>query len=192
MWLVLAILYHVLSRFGYVFGVGTALSRQRFRQEYTRHDGVEPGFARFRRMASIVMNNDGFSFVVLCVASWHTLPPSLRSTAVVALGAVLAIVGLGTKVWAARTLGIAAYYWHNFFAEDDPIYAATPGPYRYIDNPMYTVGYLHTYGLALMCGSLPGVFAAAFDQAAILIFNRVVERPHFQAILARRGSDAHF
>jgi hypothetical protein len=45
---------------------------------------------------------------------------------------------------------------------------------------MYTVGNLHLWGLGLAAASLPAVIAAAFDHAASLIFNRVVEQPHVQ------------
>jgi protein-S-isoprenylcysteine O-methyltransferase Ste14 len=52
------------------------------------------------------------------------------------------------------------------------------GPYRYLRSPMYTVGNLHLWGLALIAASLPAVVASAFDHLAILGFNRVVEQPH--------------
>jgi hypothetical protein len=41
------------------------------------------------------------------------------------------------------------------------------------------VGYLQTYGLALVLRSWPGLIAAAFAQAAILAMYFTVERPHF-------------
>ena len=47
---------------------------------------------------------------------------------------------------------------------------------------MYTVGYLQTYGLALLVGSRFGLITALFDQVAILAFYRLVERPHFTAL----------
>jgi hypothetical protein len=47
---------------------------------------------------------------------------------------------------------------------------------------MYTIGYLQTYGLALMMRSLPGVMAAVFAQAAILAFYFIVEKPHFEKL----------
>ncbi len=52
---------------------------------------------------------------------------------------------------------------------------------------MYTVGYLQVYGLALLAGSLPGLAAALFDQAAILTFYRAVEKPHFDRSVAGAG-----
>src|SRR5437588_10117553 len=47
---------------------------------------------------------------------------------------------------------------------------------------MYTVGYLQTYGVALLVASLPGLVAAVFSQGAIVAFYRLVERPHYQRL----------
>jgi hypothetical protein len=44
------------------------------------------------------------------------------------------------------------------------------------------VGYLQTYGLALISGSLPGLIASVCDQAAILLFHWRVESAHFKRV----------
>jgi hypothetical protein len=41
---------------------------------------------------------------------------------------------------------------------------------------------LQTYGFALITHSLPGLIAAGFAQAAILLFNLLVEKPHFERL----------
>lgn len=181
----LALGYHLFSRLAYVAGVGGMLRRQEREQWFTRDAGVEAGYRRFRRIASIIMNNDGISFVVLALATRHTLVLDLPRAAVIGSGVVLALVGIGVKVWAARRLGSLAYYWYDFFAPDVSIEVNPPGPYRYLKNPMYTVGYLQTYGLALILGSWPALLMSAFDQAAILLFYRVVEKPHFARLIRR-------
>jgi protein-S-isoprenylcysteine O-methyltransferase Ste14 len=170
--------YHLCSRLAYVLYVGSALRSQERNATFTRRWGPERGFRRFRRIAAWVMNNDGVSFAVMCMVSWDTLSVPLPRTALIAAGAGLMVVGGLTKLWAATTLGERAYYWHNFFTtEDAPL--STRGPYRFLKNPMYTVGYLPLYGLALFTMSLPGLLAAVFDQAAILAFHHWVEKPHF-------------
>ena len=170
--------YHLLSRLAYVLYVGYALRSQERSGTFTRRWGPEQGFRRFRRIAAFVMNNDGVSFAILCIVTWDTLSlPVLRSVLIVA-GAFFMVLGGVTKLWAATTLGDRAYYWHNFFTtERAPL--NTRGPYRFLKNPMYTVGYLPLYGLALFTMSLPGLLAAAFDHAAILAFYHGVEKPHF-------------
>jgi protein-S-isoprenylcysteine O-methyltransferase Ste14 len=126
------------------------------------------------------MNNDGVSFVLLCAATRGTYHQAI------ALGVILVGVGVGTKLWARATLGSDAYYWYDFFAPARTELTRR-GPYRWLHNPMYTVGYLQTYGLALIAGSLPGLVASAFDQLAILVFHRLVEHPH---VHARHGAGA--
>jgi protein-S-isoprenylcysteine O-methyltransferase Ste14 len=166
----------------YVLFVGWTLRREERERHYTTRYGPVEGFRLFRRRAAWVMNHDGFAFILLCVVTRNTwtLPFSPLATWVV--GAVLVGLGAGTKIWAARTLGRDAYYWHNFFDPDEAVGPVTSGPYRFISSPMYTIGYLHTYGFALILRSFPGILAAVFSQAAILAFFFIVERPHFHRL----------
>ncbi len=185
----LAVGYQVASRLAYVVGVGIALTLQDRRQIFTRKDGVEAGFRRFRRLAALVMNNDVVSLIVLCVVTRDTIAAGPSAAVWRATGALFVIVGLWVKFAAARQLGAPSYYWHNFFAPDQAPPPCPAGPYRYLKNPMYTVGYLPAYGFALVCGSWLGLLAAAFDQVAILTFYYWVEKPHFELLTngARRG-----
>ena len=182
MWDRLSFGYHLASRLAYVIGVGVALKKQQRHQFFTRRDGNERGFRRFRRIAATLMNNDGVSFVILCVLTQETMRPAAAPNLLLVGGAFLVAVGVSTKLWAAQALGSASYYWHNFFARGGPTAPHPAGPYRFLRNPMYTVGYLQAYGLALILSSAPGLIAAAFDQAAILAFYYLVEKPHFDLI----------
>lgn len=174
--------YAILSRMAYVLFVGGVLRREDRDGRYTKKYGRAEAFRRFRRTASIIMNHDAFALVVLCVATRGTWDLPGRAAVSIAIGAALVIIGLATKLWAARTLGSNAYYWHNFFDPAAAIGPVSTGPYRFISSPMYTVGYLPTYGLALIFRSFPGLIAAGFAQAAILTFHFLVEEPHFQRL----------
>jgi protein-S-isoprenylcysteine O-methyltransferase Ste14 len=174
--------YAILSRIAYVCFVGAVLRREDRTQAYTQRLGRAEAFRRFRRTAAIIMNHDAFAFVLLCVVTRNTWQLPLAPGLTLAAGAVLAFVGLGTKLWAARTLGSDAYYWHNFFDPDEAIGPVASGPYRFISSPMYTVGYLQTYGLALALRSFPGLIVAGFLQVSILIFYFLIEKPHFQRL----------
>ena len=122
------------------------------------------------------------ALVVLNVVTRGTWDLPVSAGVSLAVGAVFVVIGLATKLWAARTLGSNAYYWHNFFDPEGAVGPVSSGPYRFISSPMYTVGYLPTYGLALLFRSFPGLIAAVFSQAAILTFNFLVEKPHFQRL----------
>jgi protein-S-isoprenylcysteine O-methyltransferase Ste14 len=175
-----AFLYNIASRLAYVLWVGWALRREDREQHYTRAHGEAAGFARFRRIAAILMNNDAVSVLVLCgVTGWtiHALPHAWLLGA----GALLTVVGLGVKLWARAAVGVDNYYWRDFFGAP-PAPRVLGGPYRYLANPMYTLGNLHLWGIALAAASLPGLIAAAFNHAAILAFNHVVEQPHVRKL----------
>lgn len=174
--------YAILSRLAYVLFVGWTLRREERERCYVTRFGPVEGFRRFRRRAAFVMYHEAFAFIVLCVATRNTWELPLPPAIAVAVGAALVVVGLGTKVWAARTLGHEAYYWFNFFDPAGAVGPVSSGPYRFISNPMYTIGYLQTYGFALLLRSFPGLLASGFSQAAILAFYFLVEKPHFERL----------
>lgn len=188
-WATIGIAYHVASRLAYVVGVGTALTLEKRRRWFTRERGVETGFRRFRRFAAIVMNNDAVSFALACWLTRETLTVPVARPVLLVAGIAAILLGTGVKLWARAAVGGggAGYYWRDFFDTRVPP-PGKPGPYRYLKNPMYTVGYAHAYGLALVLASLPGLFLAAFDQLGILVFYRVVEKPHFDARSERVAS----
>lgn len=177
----IALVYQLASRLAYVLYIGIALAGREARAASTGAHGGEPAFRRFRRAAAFFMYNDAVSLVVLCWLTRDTLVLALPRLLVIGAGAILVLVGVGTKLWARATVGAGAYYWRDFFFPvDRPV--VTSGPYAFLRNPMYTVGYLQTYGVALVTASLPGLIAAAIDQAGILAFYRLVERPHVERI----------
>jgi protein-S-isoprenylcysteine O-methyltransferase Ste14 len=190
MWSAVLVTYHLISRLAYVVGVGVSLRWQERDQFFTRRDGVEAGYRRFVRFAAFVMHNDGVSFVVMCMLTHHTLrlPSSIPRAASLGVGIVLVLIGVGIKVWATLSLGQAGYYWRNFFTEEDPIATSPPGPYKYVDNPMYTIGYLQTYGLAFVFLSLPALVFSVIDQGSMLVFFQLVEKPHYRRVLARAAA----
>lgn len=179
---VIAMGYMVLSRLAYAVGVGAALRRQDRHQVFTRGPGIEAGFLRFRRGASWVMNNDAVALALVCVVTHDTLQVGIARSVLVTVGVFCIVAGGWVKLWARDTLGAKAYYWYNFFDPAPMKPLERPGPYRYLDNPMYTVGYLPAYGLALILASWPGLVAAGFAQAAIGVFHVVVEKPHYERV----------
>ena len=176
---------HLLARGAYVGFIWIGLARQQASSWWTGRWGIEGGFGRFRRGASIVMTIDAVSFVAVCLVDRNTLPGIVPRMPAIVIGALLVLLGVGTKLWAARTLGNKAYYWYNFFTPAVRVAPADTGPYRFVRNPMYTIGYLQTYGFALVTGSRAGLAASLFDQAAILAFHWRVERTHFERATRR-------
>ena len=176
---------HLLFRLLYVVGVGAALRLEETRRVFTVTRGGEEGFERFRSLASPVMALDAVTFVVMAWLTRDTLGVAMPVAVRIVTGAVLIVVAIGVKVWARETLGEKAYYWHNFFVPGAWTAPASPGPYRWFRNPMYTIGYLHAYGFALAVASWPALLFALFDQGGILLFHYAVEEPHLRRLAGR-------
>ncbi|HEY3934539.1 MAG TPA: PEMT/PEM2 methyltransferase family protein [Gemmatimonadales bacterium] len=186
-WGFAALGYQIASRAAYVIPVGLVLAREARRPDSERKDlgACEARYQHFRRWASVMMNHDAFALILLSVVTRHTLQAGTTGNAVMlGVGGALVVIGLGIKGWAAARLGSEAYYWRNFFVPMPRTAPDPPGPYRYLQNPMYTVGYAQAYGLALVLRSWPGLLGAAVAQGAILVFHLLVEKPHYQALQA--------
>jgi protein-S-isoprenylcysteine O-methyltransferase Ste14 len=171
--------YSVVSRLAYVVYIGVALRRAD--AEAVTSGAGPSAYARFRRRAAILMYHDGIAFVAVCLVTRGTLDLPLPLAWRLA-GAALVALGVAVKLWAAATLGADGYYWRDFFEREPRPAPTIAGPYRWLKNPMYTLGYVQTYGLALLVASLPGLVAAVFSQGAIVVFYRLVERPHYQRL----------
>jgi len=179
----LALASFLAARLAYVLYTSFELRAQSLRLGLESREVAEARHAVFHRQALRLQNLDGIAFLSLCIATRSTLPSFDEWEPVfLAAGIALIVVGFGTKAWAVRCLGASSYTWHDFFVPKEKFEPCRTGPYRFFKDPMYTLGYLQTYGIALVCDSWYGLAASLFAQASILIVNEVVEKPHFRRL----------
>ena len=93
------------------------------------------------------------------------------------LVAPMFLIGFGIKFWATWVIGIDVYYYKDLFHEKSHEEWTESGPYKWIKNPMYGVGYLHSYCLGIMFGSIFGLVYALICNVSIFIFYYLVELP---------------
>jgi isoprenylcysteine carboxyl methyltransferase (ICMT) family protein YpbQ len=178
----LALVYGLFARLAYVLYASFELRAQSLRLGLEDREVAESRHEKFHRRVLRFQNVDGIAFASICLATRSTLGWDNWEPAFFATGVALILVGFGTKAWAVRCLGTSSYTWHDFFVPKDRFEPCRTGPYRYFKDPMYTLGYLQTYGIALVCDSWYGLAASLFAQASILIVNEAVEKPHFRRL----------
>jgi protein-S-isoprenylcysteine O-methyltransferase Ste14 len=178
----LALAYFFIARLCYVAYVTVELRAQSLRLGLEPPKAAEVRYAGFHRSVLRLQNIDGIAFVSLSVSTRSTLPWDGWEPGYLAAGVLLVVVGFSSKAWAVRCLGLGSYTWHDFFVPRERFEPCRSGPYRYFTDPMYTLGYLQTYGFALICDSWYGLAASLFAQATILIVNDQVEKPHFRRL----------
>jgi protein-S-isoprenylcysteine O-methyltransferase Ste14 len=103
---------------------------------------------------------------------WFARPTPL----LLAVGGVLALVGLALRAWAA-----------GFIKKDQEL--TTGGPYAFTRNPLYLGSLLLGIGVVLAGGSW--VFAAVFLGFFVLVYGRTMKREEAQPLLAPRLPPYH-
>jgi protein-S-isoprenylcysteine O-methyltransferase Ste14 len=186
-----AILWVVLSRLLYVGYVGYVLCTER-QAPGEPAERIEARYARFRRLSWLTMHHDAAAQVVLAYVTRGTMPLDqyIPTWAVYVAAVVMIAIGHGFKMWASATIGDGGYFWRDAFFPPTGTAPSAAGPYRYIKNPMYTIGYLHAYALAVFFQSWYSLCAAVYVQAAILIFLRLFEKPNFDRIYSKAAAPA--
>lgn len=147
--------------------------------------GSEQGFAIYEAITAVFFFFRGLAFIWLLDASYVPVTGVAGAT-FMALGVLWATIGTLINLWAAHTVGLGTYYYRDLFMGERHLELERQGPYEFMDNPMYGLGQLTAYGLALMALSPIGVFATALNQLTIYAFNWLIEQPHVRA--ARRSA----
>lgn len=166
--------------YGYLFGMFRPRGWSRWLRR--RYDD-ERGYLAHEGWMAFVFCHNALSIGFICYATRGVpllgfalpAPPPLP---LAALAGVLVLAGLVTKVWATLEVGLDAYYYRDLFLELVGGTLRHGGPYRLLRNPMYTVGHLQAYGVALAAGSAWGLAAVIVNQALVLLFNATIEQPH--------------
>jgi protein-S-isoprenylcysteine O-methyltransferase Ste14 len=177
----LACVAYAACRLGYVLYVYLSL-RSAERRSARPAAAADADWRRFRARASWIMDADAATFAALCIVTLDTVDFPAPRWVPVAFGALLFALGLWVKAWSAQSLPEGEYFWRSIFVRAAPNGLSARGPYRWLSDPMYTIGYAHAYGLALALLSLHGFVAAVAAQALILALNRIAERRHVERL----------
>jgi len=163
-------------RFGFLFasfrprGLASRLSA-RF--------GVERGHATYSMALDFLLFAQRTSFIALVCATARESGGPFGGVLQV-LGFLLVPVGGVAIIWAARIVGLDAWYYRDLFTGSRNVSLESDGPYALCPNPMYTLGPLAGYGLALLALSPVALFAAGVNQALLFVFNELVEQPRLR------------
>lgn len=163
-------------RSGFMF---TSFVPRGIAQRLTARFGVERGHALYATALDLLLFAQRASFIALACATARE-PSGFFGEAVQALGTLMVPVGIGATVWAARAIGLDAYHYRDLFTKARNVSVESAGPYSFCDNPMYALGPLAAYGVALLALSPVALLAAGISQALLFTFNELVEQPRLR------------
>jgi protein-S-isoprenylcysteine O-methyltransferase Ste14 len=141
--------------------------------------GVAQGFMTYATALDLLVFVQRLSFVAL-VCTTARAPGGFFGGVLVALGLLTAPMGAVATIWATRVVGLDAYHYRDLFTGSLNASVVKRGPYMLCRDPMYVLGPLAGYGLALFALSPLALFAAGLNQALLLVFNETVEQPRLR------------
>ena len=138
--------------------------------------GMEYGHVIYGLLLDFLLFVQRLSFVALTCATAREANGVLGH-AIQMVGSMLVLAGIAATLWAARVIGTEAYHYRDLFTGTRDARLQDDGPYAMCHDPMYVLGPLAGYGLAMLALSPIALVAAAVNQALLLAFNKLVELP---------------
>lgn len=176
------IVAYFLATLVFYYGGNWILLVSRFPARTIARLGEERAFRLYETILGLMFLNQGLGVGAMATLHWPRYEGLTPAPVLLAAGIALFAVGALVKLWATLTVGVDAYYFRDMFLGRPLAPESVGGPYRFIRNPMYSVGQLQGYGYALLYASLPGVLAAAAGQALIYVFFFAAERPFLKRV----------
>jgi len=133
----------------------------------------------FRRVVDVILMSDFTAYCLFALACGGR--PMNEKWAMTAArwvgGAALVVFNLWVKLDAHRVVKDFAWYWGDFFYLIDQD-LTFDGVFELAPHPMYSIGYVGYYGIAMMAASYKVLFISIIAHAAQLTFLAFVENPH--------------
>lgn len=173
-----AIVYFVCSTVVYIGFIFLVLSERGLRLKLIKKFGEEKAYLYYEAFLAFAFfhNGIGLSFISQSSAGSGLLG-TIPETVSLAFFAILFAIGMGTKIWSAYAVGIPIYYWKDMFLEKKVGDFVVTGPYKYFSNPMYGIGQLQVYAIAIYYDSIYGLIFGAINQMLVFLFYFMVEKP---------------
>jgi protein-S-isoprenylcysteine O-methyltransferase Ste14 len=173
---VLCFLAAIALRFGFLFA---SFTRRGIASRLVARLGLENGHAVYGMALDLLLFAQRVSFIALACATARD-PSGVFGHTLRVLGLLMVPVGVGATIWAARSVGHDAYHYRDLFTGSRSVSLEESGPYALCDNPMYALGPLAGYGIAMLALSPIALLAAGVNQGLLFAFNKLVEQPRLR------------
>lgn len=173
-----ALLYFTGSTVLYIGIVYTVLSPKGFRLNLINKFGEEQAYLYYEGVLGFAFFHNGISLSHISQSTanlyWCDIIPHAL---LLSLSVLLFIAGFATKIWAAYIAGIPVYYYKDMFLGRKISNFVVKGPYRFLSNPMYGVGQLQVYAIAIYYHSVYGLLFGLLNQALVFSYYYLLEKP---------------
>lgn len=173
-----AIAYFAFSTLVYIGFIFLVLPQHGLRLKLIERFGEEKAYLYYEGFLAFAFFHNGVGLSYISQSSIGTgFFDNTSQVVIMLLVGVLFTVGMVVKIWSAFVVGIPVYYWKDMFLGRSVSEFVVTGPYKYLSNPMYGVGQIQVYAIAIYYNSIYGLIFGAINQALVFFFYFAVERP---------------
>lgn len=178
-----AVSYFIISEILYFGFINTVLRKNGLRNWFIRKGRNEnKGYLNYETILGFLFFHNGVSIGYISSSSPESLSPFLHGNFLTLIAVCMFITGLSIKIFAADVATVEIYYWKDMFLGRKISDFVTTGPYKYFNNPMYGIGQLPAYAIALWYGSEFGLIAAFLNQTLLFTFYYLIEKKFMKRI----------
>jgi hypothetical protein len=173
----LSVAYFLFSTVVYLGFIFAVLPQNGLRLKMIEKFGEEKAYLYFEGFLAFAFFHNGFGLNFISESSinsgfWGEIPRWI----LIAIAGGMFIFGFVIKIWSAHVVGIPIYYWKDMFLGRKICDFVVTGPYKYFSNPMYGLGQLQVYAIAIYHNSIYGLFFAAVNQLLVFFFYYTAEK----------------
>ncbi len=183
----LAISYFFLIETLYLGFITIMLSENGLRHWFIKTSGGEKnGYLAFEAILGFLFFHNGVSIGYIASSNPGTLFNFIDKDLLLIIVAIMFIFGFAVKILAAKAVTVDIYYWKDMFLGRRISDFVITGPYKYFKNPMYGIGQLQAYAIAIWYGSTYGLMAALINQLLIFSFYYLVEKKFIKRVYEKK------
>ena len=185
----IAALYYLISEILYIGFITLVLRKDGYRHWFIKKMRSEKkGYLVYEGVLGFLFFNNAASIGYVVSSTPGNLFHFINKELLLAIVAILFVTGFIVKVWAAKAVSIDIYYWKDMFLGRKISEFVVTGPYKYFSHPMYGIGQLQAYAVAIFYGSVYGLITAILNQCLIFSFYYAVERKFIRRIYKKKTS----
>ncbi|MEW6617378.1 MAG: methyltransferase [Patescibacteria group bacterium] len=179
----LALIYFLVAEILYIGFIYLVLPENGCRHWFIKKWGSEEkGYLAFEAILGFLFLNNVISIAYITSSTSGDVFDFFPRGILFVIVLIMSSVGLITKILSAKVASIDIYYWKDMFLGRKIRDFIVMGPYKYFSNPMYGIGQLQSYAIALWYGSIPGLCVAALNQCLVFSFFFLEEKKFIKKV----------
>jgi protein-S-isoprenylcysteine O-methyltransferase Ste14 len=183
----LGIIYFIAGEIFYLGFIFLVLSKNGLRHWFIKYwKSEQEGYLAFEAILGIAFFHNAASLSFLASATPGHLFPFISREILLIIVILMTAAGFIIKIWSARIVSIDIYYWKDMFLGRKICEFVVTGPYKFLSNPMYGIGQLSAYSLAVWYQSEIGLAAAFINQCLVFTFYYTVEKKFINRVYLKK------